>query len=295
VNSSYVADNFEARKNWKATAYTLLICSLLVILILLVTWTTPIPPPLPIDEGIEVNLGNSTVGLGDNQPFLPGKPAARDEQKYSPPKQTVVEKTAYKDVETDDKNLDAPAIKKPAVTKPDATKIPDRNVVKSKPVKEKRAEEIPTPAPPKPKAVFHGVNGSGNGGNDADDYKPGANQGIAGGKGDQGQPGGNPNSSNYNGGGNGNSGVRISNGLAGRKWVSLPSFTDDFDYNAKIAVDIHVDANGNVIDQNYQPRGSTTSDASMKAIALKKARQIKFNATGEESVGTLVFNFRVKN
>jgi outer membrane biosynthesis protein TonB len=295
VNSTYSSDNFEARKNWRATSYTLLICALLIIMILFVTWTTPSPPVPPTEEGIEVNLGNSDQGLGSNQPFLPDQPAPRDQQKYSPPKQTVVEKTPLKDVETDDKNIDAPAVKKPATTKPDATKIPDKDVVKNKPIPAKKPVSVPTPAPPKPKAVFHGVNGTGSGGNDADDYKPGANQGVAGGHGDQGKPGGNPNSTNYTGGGNGNSGVRISNGLTGRKWISLPSFTDDFDYNAKIAVDIHVDGNGNVVDQDYQPRGSTTSDASMKAIALRKAKQIKFNATGEESVGTLIFNFRVKN
>jgi hypothetical protein len=295
VNSSYISDNFEARKNWKATAYTLLICLLLLLVIFWVTFSEPSPPPLPVDLGIEVNLGNSDLGLGDKQPFLPGKPAAADQQKYAPPKQTVVEKTAYKDVETDDKTLDAPAVKKPAVTKPNATKIPDKDLSKNKPVKMTSPVVEPTPAPPKPKAVFHGVNGTSSGGNDADDYKPGSNQGIAGGKGDQGRPGGNPNASSYTGGGSGNSGVVISHGLAGRKWISLPAFTDDFDYNAKIAVDIHVDASGQVVDASYQPRGSTTSDASMKAIALRKAKQIKFNATGEESMGTLVFNFRVKN
>jgi len=112
---------------------------------------------------------------------------------------------------------------------------------------------------------------------------------------DQGQPGGDPKSNNYTGGGRGNSGVSISRGLQGRRFSSLPSFTDDFNENAKVAVDIHVDASGAVTDADYQPRGSTTSDASMKAIALRKAKQIKFNAGSDESVGTIVFNFRVKN
>ena len=118
---------------------------------------------------------------------------------------------------------------------------------------------------------------------------------MAGGSGDQGRPGGNPNSDNYSGpGGRGNSGVSISRGLQGRRITGMPSFEDDFNENAKVAVDIKVDGNGKVISATYQPRGSTTSDASMKSIAIRKAMQVKFNS-GEESAGTIVFNFKLKN
>ena len=82
-------------------------------------------------------------------------------------------------------------------------------------------------------------------------------KGIAGGKGDQGAPGGDPNSKNYSGGGgHGNSGVTISRGLGGRHIVSTPSFTDDFNENNKVAIDVHVDENGNVIGADYDMRGS---------------------------------------
>jgi hypothetical protein len=186
-------------------------------------------------------------------------------------------------------------IKKAVVTKPNATKLPDKEVVKTKVKPVKVPETLPEPPKPKPKAVFHGANGNGTGGNDADDYKPGKNQGIAGGTGDQGKPGGNPNSTNYTGGGRGNSGVTISKGLSGRRITGTPAFTDDFNENAKVAVDVHVDGNGSVSDADYQLMGSTTSASNLKAIALRKARQVKFNATGEESVGTIIFNFKVHN
>src|SRR5450432_1377322 len=126
---AYTVDHFESQKNAKASAYTLAICTLIVLLLLFITWTLPAPPPLPDDEGIEVNLGNSDKGLGTNQPYLPGKPSAQDHQKYTPPKPTVTEKAALKDVETNDNDKEeAPVVKKPAVTKPDATKIPDKEV-----------------------------------------------------------------------------------------------------------------------------------------------------------------------
>ncbi len=291
-----MADQFESQKNWKASGYTAAICALLLFLFFTISWIHPVETPPVVEDGIEVNLGNSDKGLGNDQPYLPGQPSAEDKEKYTPPKQAVVEKAPVKDVETDDNNKeDAPVVKKAPVTKPKATKIPDKEIVKipAKPVKQ--PETTPTPPKPHPKAVFHGVNGTGTGGNGADDYKPGGNQGIAGGRGDQGAPGGNPSSTNYTGGGHGNSGVHISRGLTGRNITGTPSFTDDFNENAKVAVDVHVDANGNVTDAEYQPRGSTTSDGNLKAIAKRKAKQVKFNAGNDESVGTLIFDFKVHN
>ena len=227
--------------------------------------------------------------------FLPGKPAPNDQQAYSPPKPSVAKDDAVKDVETDDKDPDAPSIIKPNVTKPAATKVPEKEVVKSTPVKNPQPVSTPAPPAPKPKAVFKGVNGTGTGGNEADSYKKGGNEGIAGGSGDQGRPGGDPNSKNYSGpGGSGNSGVSISRGLQGRRITGLPSFEDDFNENAKVAVDIKVDESGRVIAATYQPRGSTTSNPSLKAIAIRKANQVKFNSGGE-SAGTLIFNFKLRN
>ncbi|HEY8734467.1 MAG TPA: hypothetical protein VIL90_07885, partial [Puia sp.] len=219
----------------------------------------------------------------------------QDQEKYTPPKTETATKEALKDVETDDKDPDpAPAVKHPPVTKPNATKIPDKDLAVKTPRKTIQPAVNPTPVPPKPKAVFHGVNGDGSGGNDADHFKPGGNQGIAGGRGDQGKPGGDPNSTNYNGGGHGN-GIAIARGLQGRRISSTPSFTDEFNENAKVAVDIRVDAAGNVTSAEYQAKGSTTADATLKAIAIRKAHQVKFNNGSDESAGTIVFNFKLKN
>jgi len=249
-----------------------------------------------MEEGIEVNLGNSDQGLGDDQPYLPGKPSPADQQSYTAPKQVVEKSEPAKDFETDDKDEEAPVVAKPPVTKPEAKKIPEKDIAKVKPVTKAPPVENPAPVPPKPKAVFKGVNGTGTGGNEADNYKKGGNQGIAGGSGDQGRPGGNPESDNYSGsGGSGKSGVSKLKGLQGRSWKSLPSFTDDFNENAKVAVDIVVDGAGNVTSAVYQPRGSTTALTSMKEIAISKALKIKFNARGEESMGTIQFNFLLRN
>ena len=294
-----ITDN---QKNIRAATWTGVICGGLLLMFFLVSWTTPLPEPEPVDEGIEVNLGNSDQGKGDIAPMIPGPPTVDQEEVNTPPKTQITRAEEAKEVETDDNDKEAPpaVVPKPVVKKPEAKDVPKKeNTTPVKTTNPKPAiVDNPTPAPPKPKATYKGGTAAGTGGNDADTWNNSRNQGVAGGKGDQGKAGGNPDSDSYTGnGGTGNSGVSISRGLQGRKISKLPSFQDDFNENAKVAVDIKVDGNGNVISASFQPRGSTTSDAGMKSIALQKAKQIKFSssASGEESLGTIIFNFRLKS
>ncbi len=286
ANIGYMQDQFESQKNMKAGSYTLLICGSLLVIFLFARWSMPlIQLPVP-DEGIEVNLGNSEQGFGDDQPLLPGKPSPSDAQAYTPPKVVSQANDEVKDVETNDKDEEAPPLKKVAVVKPDAKKIAEKDIAKTTPKKVTQPVSNPTPAPPKPKAVFKGVNGDGTGGNDADTYKKGGNQGVAGGNGDQGVPGGDPNGKSYTGTPK-NFGVKV---------LSIPnqSFEDDFDKDAKVAMDIEVNEAGKVTSANYQARGSTTSDQKYKEIARRAAFQLKLGASPGGQKGTVVFNFKVR-
>ncbi|MDQ6813709.1 MAG: hypothetical protein M3040_08235, partial [Bacteroidota bacterium] len=154
----------------------------------------------------------------------------------------------------------------------------------------------PTPAPPQPKAIYKGGTSNGAGGNGADSYNGVRNQGIAGGRGDQGSPNGNPNSDSYKGNAaSGNSGVKIRSGLSGRRFTRLPSFEDDFNENAKVAVDIKVDKNGTVVSALVNPRGTTTTNGTIRSIATRKAMQLKLNTGDEdEQTGTILFDFKLK-
>lgn len=286
----------ESKKNVQAGSYTALVCGLMLVIFFFVKWGMPPLPEPPIEEGLEVNLGNSDMGSGNDQPFEPGSPAPASEQTaYVPPKAEPA-KEDVKDIETDDKDEDAPVIKKPPVAKPEATKVPEKEVVKSKPVKNPKPVETPAPPAPKAKAVFKGVNGNGTGGNEASTYKKGGSEGIAGGRGDQGAPGGNPDSKNYSGGGRG-TGIAIKSGLSGRYIAKAYSYTDEFNENATIAVDIKVDQSGNVVSATYQPRGSTSSDSFFKTKAVEMVRKSKFNANpsgAEEQTGTVLVKFKVR-
>ena len=285
-------DHFEQQKNVKAGGYTLAAAGLVLFFILIIGWKVPAIVETRIDEGIEVNLGNSDFGSGDIAPMVPGEPApepAETRQAAVPPsQQQAEEKTEEPDENDPEPSLVKPAPKPKAVVKPVVTPPIARPV---------QVKEQPAPPQPKPKATMGQYSGGkGPGGNNQDGFNNVKNQGIAGGNGDQGKPNGNINSDSYKGnGGTGKSGVSIQKGLTGRRVMQYPSFEDDFNENAKVAVDIQVDENGRVKSAVYQARGSTTSNGTLKAIAIRKALQLKFNAGDDESSGTMMFNFRLKN
>lgn len=288
---------FDRKKNLQAGLYTALVIGGLLMVCLILSFSLPPLPEPPIDEGIEVNLGNSDLGSGTDQPYEPGPPAPTDQTAYVPPVPVVNKNEAAKDFATDDKDEDAPVVKKPAAIQKEADKIPEKEVVKTKPTAKPKEEAPPTPPKPKPKALMKGVNGTGSGGNEADSYKKGRGEGVAGGQGDQGRPGGSPDSKNYTGGGSGNAGVRISKGLSGRSVIKVFSYRDDFNENATVAVDVRIDKNGNVISATYQLRGSTTSESYFKEKAVEIVKKSKFNAVTngpDEQTGTVLVNFKVK-
>ncbi|MDQ2751526.1 MAG: hypothetical protein M3R72_00715 [Bacteroidota bacterium] len=295
MNVSYTEQEFERSKNRKALGITLAICLLLFLLMFLVSWTAPQTPPPVVDNGIEVNLGNSDAGLGTVAPQMQGEMSKEEETSVQPPKAVAShnEPDESKDVaENNDKNV--PEIH----TSPKPKTEPKHEAVisKTKP-KQKEQMVVATPAPPKPKALYKGgATQNNSGGNGADSYNNVRNQGIAGGRGDQGKPNGSAASDSYTGnGGTGKGGVSIRSGLSGRHFTRLPSFTDDFNENAKVAVDITVNASGNVIDASINPRGTTTTSQSIRGIALSKAKQLKLNTgTADEQTGTIVFDFKLR-
>ncbi len=285
---------FEREKNVKALTYTLSVCVLMFLIFFFVKWTLPNVTPPPVMETMEVNLGNSDQGLGDVAPQIPGEPAAAKDEQYTPP---AASQPAQQDQNiTGDENEtdDAPVVNKTVkpVTKPSPVSTP----VVAKPKAVTQPIVNPTPVPPKPKAVYKGGTANGSGGNGADSYNNVRNQGVVGGNGDQGSPGGNPNSDSYKGNGSsGSNGVRIKNGLGGRKIVHLPSFEDDFNENATVAVDVKVDASGKVTGAIVNPKGTSTTNGNIRAIALRKAYQLKLNTSdNDDQSGTIVFSFKLR-
>lgn len=294
--STYTHQDFERQKNWKALGLTLVVCALLFLLLFFIRWTLPAAPQPLADEGIEVNLGNSDQGFGDIAPQLPGEMSGSEETIIQSPKVTATssEPEEMKEVAENTDN-DVPVIHTTA--KPEKKPTPAAELPKAIKTTAKPEVAAATPKPPAPKAVYKGGTTPNNsGGNGADSYNGVRNQGIAGGNGDQGNPNGNPASDSYTGnGGTGKSGVSIRSGLNGRRFARLPSFTDEFNQNAKVAVDITVNSSGSVIQAMVNPRGTTTTNANIRNIAVTKARQLKLNSSeADEQTGTIVFDFKLR-
>jgi microcystin-dependent protein len=76
--------------------------------------------------------------------------------------------------------------------------------------------------------------------------------------------------------------------------VSDQSFEDEFNENAKVAMDIIADERGRVLSATFQPRGSTTSNRKLIDIAERRAFELKLGTTGGGQKGTVIFNFKLR-
>ncbi|QEC66379.1 TonB family protein [Panacibacter ginsenosidivorans] len=275
---------FERQKNIKAFSYTTVI-TVAVFFLFFISWTIPQPPPPPVDEGIEVNLGNSETGLGDVPPQIPDEMSNAEHTTVAAPQTTQAAAETQAEV-ADNKEPDAPEIH--TSPKPEVKKNPAKT--ENTTAKNNNTKPVVNTPPKvvKPKAVYAGGKSSTGTGNNADSYNKAKDQGIAGGKGDQGQPNGNPNSDSYKGnGGTGTSGIRITNGLTGRS-ARNTRFEDTYKYGGIVYVNVTVDEEGNVTSATMK-QGSPFPD--INAIALKRAKQIKFSKGTEVQSGTIQIKF----
>ena len=294
MQSTAINHHFEAEKNRKALLYTLCIVGLFLIIAIFYTWPLLIPPTVPVQDLIDVNLGNEQEGMGDVQPLVKGDRAPDNQSMPSHQKAAKVTEEPTRNVQADENNDDKEAAPVTKVEKPrdDAKEI-------NKPSTNKTTKKInpspvvnPNPAPRKPKLPLY-KGGTGNGGNGATEDNGYRNQGYKPGNGDAGSPDGKPDA--YGNSPGGRSGVSVVRGLSGRRIIHFPNMTDDFNENAKVYVDIKVDATGKVIDAGIA-RGTTTSNSSLRSIAIDKAKQLKFPPSQQDvESGTILFVFVLKS
>lgn len=294
MQSVAINHQFETEKNRKALLYTLCIVALFLLIAIFYTWPLLIPPTPPVQDLIDVNLGNEQEGMGNVQPLVKGERAPDNQSMPSHQKAAKVTEEPTRNVQAEENNDDKEAA---PVTKVDKPKEDAKEI--NKPSTNKTTKKInpspivnPNPAPPKPKLPLY-KGGTGNGGNGATEDNGYRNQGYKPGNGDAGSPDGKADA--YGNSPGGRSGVSVVRGLSGRRIIHFPNMTDDFNENAKVYVDIKVDASGKVVDAGIA-RGTTTSNSSLRSIAIDKAKQLKFPPSQQDmESGTILFVFVLKN
>lgn len=287
------------QKNIKAIGVTIAVHALLLVALFLISFSAP--PPLPDqDMGMEVNLGTSDEGMGDEQPLNPNPPAA-SEQQPSPPQSAPApaeDQGNTQDLATQNEE-EAPEVTNPPKPAPKPKEIAKTIETKTEKTPRKPKAEVPPapPAKPKPKAVFTGgTSSSANSGNNANGSNNSTGEGNTGRAGDRGVLGGDPNATGYTGtpgAGRGASDFR----LRGRNLVNRPAVTWDGNETGYVAVNIKVDREGNVTSATYTLKNSTINNSKAIQIAIEAAKRIKYNASSdapEEQFGPIRFYFKAQ-
>jgi hypothetical protein len=257
--------NFEQEKNIKAGVFTGLICLALSLVFFVLKWQEPAPtiiPPLP--AYMEVNLGNSITGAGEVPPMSKETPAPT--QGTTAPK-TRATATASSKINTVNGDANDEAVKSGTA----------KSSLKNNPV----------PLPAKPKALMGKyAGGNGTGGNNQDSYNNVKDQGIAGGKGDQGVANGSINGKSYTGSG----GPFVTKG--DRNVTKAYSFNGDVPTATIYAV---IEVNPSGVGRFIQiAKGSSSNDSKYKKAIVEYLTKISFNTADHSSTVTVKFKFDVQ-
>jgi len=234
----------------------------LLLLLLLLFGLTP-QQPLPPEEGILINFGDSEVGSGLVEPSMADR---MQQASASQPSAQQEESPMTQDIE---EAPSLPSQPKQVVKKKQPTKVIQEKVA-VQPTKQVAVAQPPTEKPREvnKRALFPGrssANVSSQG------------EGDGGGVGNQGNPNGSPDSKSRIGGSTGG-GRGHSFSLNGRNIVGgFPNPDYNVQASGKVVVAITVDQNGHVVKATYSPKGSTTSDSRLISAAIGAAQKARFN------------------
>jgi outer membrane biosynthesis protein TonB len=247
--------------NNRAAAWTVGVHALLLLLFILLKYTiSPIPPAPVVDGGgLEVNLGTSDNGSGNNQPMSKKDPSAYQATVVY---KSVASKSALPREILRSEEADAPEV--------DNTRKKKETIVKAEPSPKAKAKPQPSP-----RYSYPGDNGKG--GNSAQQDKAGKSEGNTTGPGDRGVAGGTPGAANYTGvPGDGTGG--IGHNLTGRR-ISPDKFEAEFHEGGKVVIHVTVDRNGNIVDK----RVKSSSNSQLTRLAMEKLNGAHFSkSTGTE-------------
>lgn len=237
----------------------------LAVLILFLFTGLKIPVPIPEEEGlpVELDLGNTDFGAGDEQPQSTSEPEVSEPISEPEPVDASPAETP-EEVATQEEVSDH------SVPKNNPTKTP----VEEKPELDDRLKRVIQGNPFK---------------TNTDNTSQG--QGTTDQAGDHGKVDGSPTGDALQGD---KSGGGISYNLGGRGFKGAPPIQGNMQESGKIVVDIIVDRQGNVIRVTPGGRGTTITNGDLIKKAMEAARNAKFTPKAdapEEQKGTMTFEF----
>ena len=251
---------------------TILFHVMLMFLLLFMAFRTPLP--LPAEQGIPVDFGNSDLGFGDFEPQMsdptpvqPQPAAAATNEPQQNLTQDFEETAALPD-----NSAKKPPAETPVRQTPTETKIETAPVEEPKPV-ERTVDQ---------RAMFPGR---------GDASSTATSQGAAGGQGNQGVQTGAPGVFVYG------EGIDVGGGLEGRGIVGgMPRPDYNVQDQGVVVVTVTVDKDGKVTRATTGARGTTTLNEALLAAAQRAALQTKFspNPNRIEQKGTITYTFKLK-
>jgi TonB family protein len=289
------------KDKWKALTGTIIFHGLLVLALMFLALQTPLP--LPGEQGVEVSLGTTGAGLGNqamqtSQKIMKPKLLPKPVSHPKPPAPKPQPKPAI----TEQKNLTQNTEKAPALEKkkvPEKKKIvkptkkkPGKKVTKELVKEMKDTTNISKKAPPQEKpqpvvnqrALFKLAPGSQN-----------RSRGIKSGTGDQGKPHGFKESNEYNGRGGKGRGISFSLGNRGAMFLDKPSAS--FTEQGTVVVRIEVNPQGKVTNARVFAKGTTVVSENLRQLAVRAAENSLFStdptAPGIQ-IGTITYHFILK-
>jgi len=282
------------------------------------------PLPMPQEEGILINFGNSDQGAGRKRPATSQSRPARKSKPKPVVKKEKAKKTVTKTASTAREKImtqnteDAPSmpsaeeIAKQKAKKDKARKLKKeqekakkieaekRCLAEQKRRKEEKAEqerlaelERERLAEIERQEKIASINnrtknafGSGT--------STSSSQGKTFPSGNQGRTNGSPDSDNYSGSGLGNKGYSFD--LKGRNSISIPKPQYNLQESGKVVVEVTVDRNGKVTNARTGMPGSTTANITLLEAAKKAALKALFNSDNKAPAyqrGTITYHFQL--
>lgn len=254
----------EQQKNKLISAVCTAVIMALVVLVCCLLGMYEPDPPIP-DAGVEVNLGDSDFGLGDDVKLYELETMPETSSSSSTEENVITQN--HEQTTSVPNTSDKPKVD---------TKKPNPEAPKTDKPKEDQPQTNNN-------ALFRKKNPN-----------QGGSEGTTQGTGNQGKQGGDPNSSRYDGApGNGGSGWS----LTGRGNIAMPKPPSSNRREGKIIVKIYVDRKGNVTKAEAPVKGSTITDGGMVEEAKTTALKAKFtpsDSAPETQTGTITYVYTMQ-